>query len=111
VLRDLGEKIRAGAPKQIPCGADTKKTIELALREALSLGHNYIGTEHLLLSLVREGFVADGEHLRDDIVRRLRGPVKGNVTIVSGLVDTDDEKIERIAQRVAEILRAEEPSA
>jgi hypothetical protein len=32
-----------------------KKVLELALREALQLGHNYIGTEHLLLGLVREG--------------------------------------------------------
>jgi ATP-dependent Clp protease ATP-binding subunit ClpC len=32
-----------------------KKVLELSLREALQLGHNYIGTEHLLLGLVREG--------------------------------------------------------
>ena len=32
-----------------------KKTLELALREALQLGHNYIGTEHILLGLIREG--------------------------------------------------------
>lgn len=32
-----------------------KKVIELALREALTLGHNYVGTEHLLLGIVREG--------------------------------------------------------
>lgn len=31
-----------------------RKTCELALREALSLGHNYIGTEHLLLALMRQ---------------------------------------------------------
>ena len=33
----------------------SKKVLELAMREALQLGHNYIGTEHLLLGLVREG--------------------------------------------------------
>ena len=32
-----------------------KKVLELSLREALQLGHNYIGTEHILLGLVREG--------------------------------------------------------
>src|SRR5204862_605236 len=32
-----------------------KKVLELSLREALQLGHNYIGTEHMLLGLVREG--------------------------------------------------------
>ena len=33
----------------------SKKVLELALREALQLGHNYIGTEHILLGIVREG--------------------------------------------------------
>src|SRR5207244_6383879 len=32
-----------------------KKVLELSLREALQLGHNYIGTEHILLGLIREG--------------------------------------------------------
>ena len=38
---------------RVPFGAAAKKTMELALREALHLGHNYIGTEHLLLGLLR----------------------------------------------------------
>src|SRR5207244_4505795 len=39
---------------QIPFTPRAKKVLELSLREALSLGHNYIGTEHLLLGLARE---------------------------------------------------------
>ncbi len=39
----------------IPFTPRAKKTLEYSLREALQLGHNYIGTEHLLLGLVREG--------------------------------------------------------
>ena len=39
----------------IPFTPRAKKVLELSLREALQLGHNYIGTEHLLLGLVREG--------------------------------------------------------
>jgi Clp amino terminal domain, pathogenicity island component len=39
---------------QIPFTPRSKKVLELALREALSLGHNYIGTEHILLGLIRE---------------------------------------------------------
>ena len=39
----------------IPFTPRAKKVLELALREALQLGHNYIGTEHLLLGLLREG--------------------------------------------------------
>jgi ATP-dependent Clp protease ATP-binding subunit ClpC len=49
-----------GAGKQEPKGhipftPRAKKTLELALREALALHHNYIGTEHILLGLIREG--------------------------------------------------------
>jgi ATP-dependent Clp protease ATP-binding subunit ClpC len=46
-----GEEVIAG---QIPFTPRAKKVLELALREALSLGHDYIGTEHVLLGLVRE---------------------------------------------------------
>src|ERR671935_60196 len=56
----------------------------VALREALSLGHNYIGTEHILLGLVRENegvaarilldFDADADKIRNEIIRMLSGP-------------------------------------
>src|SRR5699024_9021350 len=39
----------------VPSTARAKKVLELTLREALLLGHNYIGTEHILLGLIREG--------------------------------------------------------
>jgi len=39
----------------IPFTPRAKKVLELALREAIQLGHNYIGTEHILLGLIREG--------------------------------------------------------
>jgi ATP-dependent Clp protease ATP-binding subunit ClpA len=46
----------AGAPKgHIPFTPRAKKTLELSLREALQLQHNYIGTEHILLGVIREG--------------------------------------------------------
>ena len=49
-----------GRGKQAPSGhipftPRAKKVLELSLREALQLGHNYIGTEHILLGLIREG--------------------------------------------------------
>jgi ATP-dependent Clp protease ATP-binding subunit ClpC len=46
-----GDEVTAG---QIPFTPRAKKVLELALREALSLGHNWIDTEHVLLGLVRE---------------------------------------------------------
>src|SRR5690349_14205947 len=39
-------------PELIPYDADSRKVLELTFREALRLGHNYVGTEHLLLSLL-----------------------------------------------------------
>ncbi|MFI9808892.1 Clp protease N-terminal domain-containing protein [Streptomyces sp. NPDC052301] len=39
-------------PDLVPYGADAKKALELTFREALRLGHNYIGTEHILLALL-----------------------------------------------------------
>ena len=47
-----GEEVTSG---QIPFTPRAKKVLELSLREALQLGHNYIGTEHILLGLIREG--------------------------------------------------------
>ncbi len=44
--------VQTGSPPFTP---RAKKVLELSLREALQLGHNYIGTEHILLGLVREG--------------------------------------------------------
>ena len=47
-----GKKAPTG---HIPFTPRAKKTLELSLREALSIKHNYIGTEHILLGLIREG--------------------------------------------------------
>ncbi|MGX9294198.1 Clp protease N-terminal domain-containing protein [Tsukamurella paurometabola] len=43
------------APEQIPFSAAGRKTVEMVLREALRLGHNYVGTEHVLLGVLAEG--------------------------------------------------------
>ena len=74
------------AQGQIPFTPRAKKVLELALREALSLGHNYIGTEHILLGLVREseGVAAriltdlevDADRVRREVMRVLAGPAK-----------------------------------
>ena len=45
----------ASVSGHIPFTPRAKKTLELSLREALQLHHNYIGTEHILLGLIREG--------------------------------------------------------
>ena len=58
VRQHVGEITGQGqqAPSgHIPFTPRAKKVLELSLREALQLGHNYIGTEHILLGLLREG--------------------------------------------------------
>jgi ATP-dependent Clp protease ATP-binding subunit ClpC len=75
-----GDEVTTG---QIPFTPRAKKVLELANREALSLGHDYIGTEHILLGLVRENegvaarilldFHADAETIRDAVIRMLGG--------------------------------------
>src|ERR1022692_4577305 len=49
----------------IPFTARAKKVLELSLREALQLDHNYIGTEHILLGLIREGEGAAAQIMTD----------------------------------------------
>jgi ATP-dependent Clp protease ATP-binding subunit ClpC len=58
VRRQVEEIIGKGGsppPEHIPFTPRSKKVLELSLREAMKLGHNYIGTEHILLGLVGEG--------------------------------------------------------
>jgi ATP-dependent Clp protease ATP-binding subunit ClpA len=51
----IGRGAEAPPPGHIPFTPRAKKVLELSLREALHLGHNYIGTEHILLGILREG--------------------------------------------------------
>ncbi|MEU8630540.1 Clp protease N-terminal domain-containing protein [Amycolatopsis sp. NPDC048633] len=50
----LPERAEA-VPSPMPFSAEAKKALELTLREGLRLGHNYIGTEHILLALLEQG--------------------------------------------------------
>ena len=79
----------------IPFTPRAKKVLELSLREALQLGHNYIGTEHILLGLIREGegvaaqvlvkLGADLNRVRQQVIQLLSGyqgkePAEGGPT-------------------------------
>ncbi|MDF2966533.1 MAG: putative ATP-dependent Clp protease [Nocardioidaceae bacterium] len=77
----------------IPFTPRAKKVLELSLREALQLGHNYIGTEHILLGLIREGegvaaqvlvkLGADLNRVRQQVIQLLSG-YQGKETAASG---------------------------
>ena len=96
-LRDIVSKMSEGSDPpeevtgQIPMTPRAKVSLELALREALGLGHNYIGTEHILLGLMREKAVGHLEpnkavdilkrdfqlelgQVRNEVIRMLSGP-------------------------------------
>ena len=77
----------------IPFTPRAKKVLELSLREALQLGHNYIGTEHILLGLIREGegvaaqvlvkLGADLNRVRQQVIQLLSG-YQGKEAVTSG---------------------------
>jgi ATP-dependent Clp protease ATP-binding subunit ClpC len=72
---------------EIPFTPKAKRVLELAIEEARQLGHNYVGTEHLLLGLIREGegvaarvlqeLGVDRRKVRDETLRLLGGPPVG----------------------------------
>jgi ATP-dependent Clp protease ATP-binding subunit ClpC len=74
---------QAAPTGHIPFTPRAKKVLELSLREALQLGHNYIGTEHILLGLIREGegvaaqvlqkLGADLNRVRQQVIQLLSG--------------------------------------
>src|SRR5690625_6311472 len=78
----------------IPFTPRAKKVLELSLREALQLGHNYIGTEHILLGLIREGegvaaqvlvkLGADLTRVRQQVIQLLSGYQGGKEAATSG---------------------------
>src|SRR3989338_5268995 len=103
VLQSLGmnlNNIRLEVEKLVQVGPSTvisgdlpftpkaKKVMELAMEEARTLGHNYIGTEHLLLGLIREGegvaslvFINMGldlEKVREEVIKLLFSPTPGS---------------------------------
>src|SRR5918992_937112 len=74
---------RTAPTGHIPFTPRVKKVLELSLREALKLGHTYIGTEHILLGLIREGegvaaqvlqkLRADFDRVRQTVLQLLSG--------------------------------------
>ena len=110
-----GEEVTTG---MIPFTPRGKKVLELALREALSLGHNHIGTEHILLGLAREGegvamrilleFDADADKIRNAVVNALAGPAGARVEHVAPLAPDLQEEVERVRAEKEAALEAQD---
>jgi ATP-dependent Clp protease ATP-binding subunit ClpC len=85
-----GDEVGAG---QIPFTPRAKKVLDLALRETLSLGQNHIGTEHILLGIVRENegvasrilvdHGADAETVRNRVIALVGGPGRRPVPVAA----------------------------
>jgi hypothetical protein len=106
----------------IPFTPRAKRVLELSLRESSQLGHNYIGTEHILLGLVREGdgvaaqvlvkLGADLNRVRQQVIQQLhgqtgerrartaRGPRPGEVEDVLARIDSMDGRLTAIERWV-----------
>jgi ATP-dependent Clp protease ATP-binding subunit ClpC len=92
IRREVEKIVKSGPAMepsvQIPFTPRAKKVVELALEEASNLGHNYIGTEHLLLALLREqeGIAAHVlmalgvrlDEVREEVIEFLGGPAQEN---------------------------------
>jgi ATP-dependent Clp protease ATP-binding subunit ClpA len=104
----------------IPFTPRAKKVLELSLREAKQLGHNYIGTEHILLGLIREGegvaaqvlvkLGADLPRVRQQVVQLLRGSV-GSAEAAAGtrLVHMSvPEDLREAEEQLAQVRRQKE---
>jgi ATP-dependent Clp protease ATP-binding subunit ClpA len=114
-----GQEAPAG---HIPCTPRAKRILELSLRESLQLGHQYIGTEHILLGLIREGegvaaqvlvrLGADLNRVRQQVIQLLHGPggaeregsaaaprERGLPPEVAARLDTIDSRLSAVEQR------------
>ena len=104
-VRDQVEEI-IGPGQQVPTGhipftPRAKKVLELSLREALQMNHNYIGTEHILLGLIREGegvaaqvlikLGADLGRVRSTVLQLITG-YQGREASMSGAPDAGPDK-------------------
>jgi ATP-dependent Clp protease ATP-binding subunit ClpA len=119
-VEDLIGRGDAKPTGHIPFTPRAKKVLELSLREALQLGHNYIGTEHILLGLIREGegvaarvlqqLGADLERMRGRVIELLSG-YTGSDEPGSGTGPRRSEaflkaRFARLAERVTDVERA-----
>src|ERR1039457_6465039 len=99
----------------IPFTPRAKKVLELSLREALQLGHDYIGTEHILLGLIREGegvaarvlanLGADLNLVRQQVVQLLHShQMEGQERLSSAHLTGSSGRLESIVNRQAEAI-------
>src|ERR671915_492217 len=118
VRRQVEEIIGQGqqAPSgHIPFTPRAKKVLELSLREALQLGHSYIGTEHILLGLIREGegvaaqvlqkLGADLNRVRQQVIQLLSGYTGGKETVSSEQTPQGSMVLDQFGRNLTQLAR------
>src|ERR671915_480326 len=99
----------------IPFTPRAKKVLELSLREALQLGHSYIGTEHILLGLIREGegvaaqvlqkLGADLNRVRQQVIQLLSGYTGGKETVSSEQTPQGSMVLDQFGRNLTQLAR------
>jgi ATP-dependent Clp protease ATP-binding subunit ClpC len=99
----------------IPFTPRAKKVLELSLREALQLGHNYIGTEHILLGLIREGegvaaqvlqkLGADLNRVRQQVIQLLSGYTGGKESATGEQVPQGSMVLDQFGRNLTQLAR------
>jgi ATP-dependent Clp protease ATP-binding subunit ClpC len=99
----------------IPFTPRAKKVLELSLREALQLGHNYIGTEHILLGLIREGegvaaqvlqkLGADLNRVRQQVIQLLSGYTGGRETTAAEQTPQGSMVLDQFGRNLTQLAR------
>src|SRR5580700_10715149 len=104
VREEIAELIGPGKQAQrsghIPFTPRAKKTLELALREAVQLKHNYIGTEHILLGLMREG---DG--VAAQVMRKHADPMELRMAVLDAVPAGQSEEAQSADEATNSVLR------
>src|SRR5580700_10566568 len=104
VREEIAELIGPGKQSQrsghIPFTPRAKKTLELSLREALQLHHNYIGTEHILLGLMREG---DG--VAAQVMRKHADLLELRMAVLDAVPARQSEEVESADEATNSVLR------
>jgi ATP-dependent Clp protease ATP-binding subunit ClpC len=114
VQETVGQGLRAPTG-HIPFIPPAKKALELSLQEALQLGHNYVGTEHLLLGISREGegvaaqvlagLGADYARVREQVVRLLTGEGEQAAPQARLVRMTVPEELRELDEQIAQVQR------
>lgn len=99
----------------IPFTPRAKKVLELSLREALQLGHTYIGTEHILLGLIREGegvaaqvlvkLGADLSRVRQQVIQLLSGYAGGKETTTGEVAPAGSLVLDQFGRNLTQLAR------